>query len=167
LATVGRAFDSHDDGVVGGWALERPGKLLNSLAGAGMVLLLWCQLFRASSFFFRGAQHSALLPRSDVLATPVASDPLPGVASAATAVDRPCALLLNLGCLSAWLNHFRLSPITSISSPWSVAGEHGVVPLSSAVLTCNLEACSVLHGCPRWRLFNHAGWLDAGDGVGQ
>lgn len=157
--------------VVGGWALERPGSLLNSLAGAGMVLLVWepRQLFQAGFqlSFFVVLSMALLLPPlqrlSDGLLRP---DPLLPAALRPPWRRRVDGVLRRVlrdlaVSLSAWLGSLPLiAHYFHLVTPVSLLANLIVVPLSALVLTCNVASLF----CAAWlpwvgELFNHAGWF--------
>jgi ComEC/Rec2-related protein len=156
--------------VIGGWSLRRPSDLVNSLAAAAFVILLWDpqQLFQASfqlSFFVvlsiallvpplekivnRLLQHDPLLPESLI---PRGQRWLVGSV-------RWVALALTTS-IAAWLGSLPLTAYYfHLFSPVTLLANLVVVPVSSAALACNLGSLI----CGDWfpwatELFNHAGW---------
>ncbi|MSU59200.1 MAG: DUF4131 domain-containing protein [Pedosphaera sp.] len=157
--------------IIGGWSLRRPTDLVNSLAAAAFIILLWDpqQLFQASfqlSFFVvlsialllpplekirdHLLQHDPLLPPSLIprwkrwLGTPLRW--------LATAFATSLAAWLGSLPLTAYYFHL-FSPVTLLANLV-------VVPVSSAALACNLGSLI----CGDWfpwatELFNHSGWF--------
>ncbi len=157
--------------VIGGWALKRPGDLINSLAAAAFIILLWepRQLFEASfqlSFFVvliiglmlppmrkaidRWWQPDALLPE----------ELLPGWRRARNGVLRLLANYFALS-LAAWVGSIPLSArYFHLFSPVSPLANMIAVPLGTLALTGNLGALV----CGTWfpwatGLFNHSAWF--------
>ncbi|HEV2453499.1 MAG TPA: ComEC/Rec2 family competence protein [Verrucomicrobiae bacterium] len=157
--------------VLGGWALKRPADLLNSLAGAAFLILLWDprQLFEASFqlSFFVMLTIALLLPRlnevSDGLMKP---DPLlpaalvpkwrRGLAQAIRQMARYFSL-----SLAAWIGSIPLSAYYfHLFSPVSPLANVIAVPLGTFALMANLGALL----CGTWlpfatALFNNAAWF--------
>jgi competence protein ComEC len=157
--------------IIAGWSLKRPTDLLNSLAAAALILLVWDpqQLFQASfqlSFFVvlsialfvpslekvrdRLLQHDPLLPPELVPRWK-------------RWLDAPLRFLLT--CLAtsfaAWLGSWPLTAYYfHLFSPVTLLANLLIVPLSSAALACNLGSLI----CGAWfplatELFNHSGWF--------
>lgn len=157
--------------IIGGWSLRRPTDLINSLAAAAFIILIWDpqQLFQASfqlSFFVvlsialfmpplervrdRLLQHDPLLPPSLIprwqrwLGTPLRW------LSTAFATS-----------LAAWLGSLPLTAYYfHLFSPVTLLANLVIVPASSAALACNLGSLI----CGDWlpwatQLFNHSGWF--------
>jgi competence protein ComEC len=157
--------------VLGGWALKRPSDLINSLAAAAFIILLWepRQLFEASfqlSFFVvlviglllpqlnkisdRLLQHDPLLP----------NELLPrwrrGLVSILRLLARFCAL-----SFAAWIGSIPLSAkyfhlFSLVSTPANIIA----VPLGTLALMSNLGALV----CGTWFswatvLFNNSAWF--------
>ena len=157
--------------VIGGWALRRPGDLINSLAAAAFIILLWepRQLFEASfqlSFFVvliialmlpalnkiidRWLQHDPLLP----------DELRPRWRRAPTAAFR---MLLRYAALSvaAWAGSIPLAALYfHLFSPISPLANIVAVPLGTLALMSNLGALVCGHWLP-WvtGLFNHSAWF--------
>ena len=157
--------------IIGGWALRRPSDLLNSLAGAAFLILLWDprQLFQAGfqlSFGVvlslavvlpwllhardRWLQPEPLLPRAlRPTAREWCREKVRGVLGA---VSVSAAAWLGSLPLAAW--YFQLV------TPVSLLTNLVMVPLAGLVVLSGL--CSWLCG-PWWpwatECFNHAGWL--------
>ena len=157
--------------IVGGWSLGRPSDLLNSLAAAGLIILVWQpqQLFQASfqlSFFVvlsialltpplqrfsdRLLNHDPLLPREALprwrrwLATPL----------------RWLALSLTTS-LAAWLGSLPLTAhYFHIFSPVTLLANLAIVPLAGAALASNLGSLLCADWLP-WigECFNHSAWF--------
>jgi competence protein ComEC len=157
--------------VLGGWALKRPGDLLNSLAAAAFIILL-CeprQLFEASfqlSFFVVlviGLLTPPLNKISDRLLNhdPLLPDELlpqwrHGLISVLRLLARYCAL-----SFAAWIGSIPLSAkYFHLFSPVSTPANIVAVPLGTLALMSNLGALV----CGDWfpwatGLFNHSAWL--------
>ena len=157
--------------VLGGWALKRPSDLLNSLAAAAFVILLWnpLQLFEASfqlsfsvmlvialmlpklnSFFNRLLKSDTLLP-----------DELVGGWKRfgrwfAHKLARYCGL-----SFAAWVGSLPLSArYFHLFSPISTPANLLAVPLGTFALMANLGALLCGHWLPWFtELFNQAAWF--------
>lgn len=157
--------------IVGGWSLHRPTDLLNSLAAAALMILVWepQQLFQASfqlSFFVvlsialltpplqrqvdKLLAHDPLLPREALprwrrwLETPARW----------FALSFSTSLAAWLGSLPLTLFYFHLfSPVTLLANLI-------VVPMSSASLASAMGSL-VCGGWLPWagELFNHSAWF--------
>jgi competence protein ComEC len=157
--------------VVAGWSLRRPGDLLNSLAAAALLILLWDpqQLFQAGfqlSFSVVFAIGVLLPPLGRLRDRLLRHDPLlPDDLRAPwqRRLDRPFRHLLDGMSISlaAWLGsipwmawHFQ------IFTPVTLAANLLIVPLAAGVLASGLAslACGGL-----WPdlsvLFNHSAWF--------
>jgi ComEC/Rec2-related protein len=157
--------------VIGGWALKRPAGLVNSLAAAAFIILLWepRQLFEASfqlSFFVvlviglltpplnrisdRLLRHDPLLP--DQL--------LPQWRRSLTSFLRLLARYCSLS-FAAWVGSIPLSAkYFHLFSPVSTPANIVAVPLGTLALMSNLGALV----CGAWFpwatvLFNHSAWI--------
>ena len=157
--------------VIGGWALERPTNLLNSLAAAALVILGWDpqQLFQASfqlSFFvvlglalivpwLKGFRHQLL-----------ASDPFVPAGLRPPWqrwLDRVLRLITaSFGTsLAAWLGSMPLiAYYFFMVTPGSLFANLVIVPLSSLALMSSLGSLV----CGDWLsfltvLFNHTSWF--------
>lgn len=157
--------------VIAGWALKRPGNLLNSLAAAAGLILLWepRQLFQASfqlSFCVVLSLALVVPPLLRVRDRLLQTDPLlPGdlLPRWRRWLDPP----LRWGTLSfaislaAWLGSLPLiAHYFHLVTPVSLLANVLVVPLGSLALTCNLGALC----CGGWLpgltgLFNHSAWF--------
>jgi len=157
--------------IVGGWTLNRPSNLLNSLSAAGLTILLWQpeQLFQASfqlSFFVvlavglllppleewrrRWFQPDPLLPQSLRPRWRRGLDALAAWSAGSVAVS----VAAFLGSLPLVAYYFNLL------TPISLAANLVVVPLSTLALICNLGSLI----CGAWApaitvLFNFSGWF--------
>jgi ComEC/Rec2-related protein len=157
--------------VIGGWALKRPTNLINSLAAAAFIILVWepRQLFEASfqlSFFVvliiglltpplnklsdRLLRHDPLLP----------DELLPRWRRALISVLRMLARYCVLS-LAAWIGSIPLSALYfHLFSPVSTFANIIAVPLGTLALMSNLGALA----CGTWfpwatELFNHSAWF--------
>jgi competence protein ComEC len=157
--------------IIGGWALRRPSDLLNSLAGAAFVILLWDpqQIFQASF------QLSFFVVLSLALVAPVLQklweqrfrpDPfLPDhLRSRLWHSLRPATRHLSGAVITsgaAWLGSIPLVAFYfHFFTPVSLLANLVVVPLSSAALASALGSLC----CGGWfpalaELFNHSAWL--------
>ncbi|HEY1663458.1 MAG TPA: ComEC/Rec2 family competence protein [Verrucomicrobiae bacterium] len=157
--------------VLGGWALKRPSDLVNSLAAAAFLILLWepRQLFEASFqlSFFVMLTIGLLLPKmnhyTDSL---IQSDPLlpealvPKWRRALMHVLRLLARYFSLS-LAAWIGSIPLSALYfHLFSPISPLANLIAVPLGTFAIMANLGALI----CGTWLpfltiLFNNAAWF--------
>ncbi len=157
--------------IVGGWALRRPGDLLNSLCAAAFVILLWEpeQLFQASfqlSFFVVLSLALCVPPLVKLWERLLAGDPL-----------LPPALLprwkqILLGplrwfgsaaatSLAAWVGSLPLTAhYFHLFSPVTLPTNLIVVPLSGLALASAMGSllCGSWFG-PVGELFNHSAWF--------
>ena len=157
--------------IIGGWALKRPCDLLNSLAGAALVILAWDprQLFQTSFqlSFFVVLSLALLMPALEPWRQRLLQgDPLlPDSARPRWRrwLEAPLRWLSLSASVSfaAWLGSLPLiAHYFHLITPVSLLANLIIVPLSSLELMCNLG--SLL--CGDWwpwlgGLFNHAGWL--------
>ena len=156
--------------VLGGWALKRPSDLLNSLAAAAFVILVWepRQLFEASfqlSFFVVLVIALMLPPLNEFFDKLLRQDPLlpnellPGWRKTglwfARKFARYCAL-----SFAAWIGSLPLSAkYFHLFSPISTPANILAVPLGTLALMANLGALVCGHWLPGFtELFNHAAW---------
>jgi len=157
--------------IIGGWSLRRPSDLLNSLAAAALVILLWepQQLFQASfqlSFFVVLSIALFLPPLEKIRDRLLQIDPmLPaeliprwqrGLRSAARVL-----LTSFVTSLAAWLGSLPLTAYYfHLFSPVTLLANLVIVPLSSLALMCNLGSL-ICGGWLPWatELFNHSGWF--------
>jgi ComEC/Rec2-related protein len=157
--------------VLGGWALKRPGDLLNSLAAAAFIILLGepRQLFEASFqlSFSVMLVIGLLLPRMNKISDGLLShDPLlpddliPKWRRALISTARILARYFSLS-LAAWLGSIPLSALYfHLFSPISPIANLIAVPLGTLALMANLGALI----CGSWfpfatELFNHSAWF--------
>ena len=157
--------------VLGGWALKRPGDLLNSLAAAAFLILLWDprQLFEASFqlSFFVMLTIGLLLPKLNNFTDGILKhDPLlpndliPKWRRALISISRILARYFSLS-LAAWLGSIPLSALYfHLFSPVSPIANLIAVPLGTFALMANLGALI----CGTWfsfatELFNSAAWF--------
>ena len=157
--------------VLGGWALNRPGDLLNSLAAAAFVILLWepRQLFEASfqlSFFVVLVIALMLPPVNEFFDRRLKHDPLvpdeliSGGQRTAFWLARKFARYGGLS-FAAWIGSVPLSAkYFHLFSPVSTLANIFAVPLGTLALMANLGALV----CGTWfawatELFNHAAWF--------
>ncbi len=161
--------------VLGGWALKRPGDLLNSLAAAALILLLADprQLFEASFqlSFFVMLVIALLLPPLNAFSDRVIGawlrpDPLlpeelvPAWRKKLTGWSQALARFGGLS-FAAWLGSLPLAAkYFHLFSPVSTPANVLAVPLGALALTANLGALICGHWLP-WgtALFNHAAWF--------
>jgi ComEC/Rec2-related protein len=160
--------------VVGGWALSRPGNLLNSLAAAGLLILLWepQQLFQASfqlSFFVVLSIALLVPPMKARLEAWLAPDPLlpadlrprwrrwvvPPVHYLGGSLATSTAAWVGALPLVAFYFH--------LVTPVSLIANLVVVPLGCLALMSSLGSLC----CGGWLtsasvLFNHSAWLFIG-----
>ena len=157
--------------VLGGWALKRPSDLLNSLAAAAFIILVWepRQLFEASfqlsffvmltialmlpplnGFFDRWLKHDPLLP--DELVS--------GWKKVWLWLARKFARYCGLS-FAAWMGSIPLAAkYFHLFSPVSTLANLFAVPLGTFALMANLGAL-ICGGWLPWftELFNHAAWF--------
>ncbi len=157
--------------VLGGWALKRPGDLLNSLAAAAVVLLVWDprQMFEASfqlSFFVMLIIALMLPPLNNFSDQLLRYDPLlpdellPGWKRNLLWLARKTANYCTLS-FAAWIGSLPLSALYfHLFSPVSTLANLFAVPLGTFALMANLGALI----CGTWlpwltELFNNAAWF--------
>jgi competence protein ComEC len=157
--------------VLGGWALKRPGDVINSLAAAAFIILLWepRQLFEASfqlSFFVVLVIALMLPPLNRLIDRCLQPDPflpaelLPRWRRALNPTlrmfGRYCAL-----SFAAWAGSLPLAAkYFHLFSPVSTPANIVAVPLGTLALIGNLAALV----CGTWlpwltELFNHSAWF--------
>ncbi|MGC3957897.1 MAG: ComEC/Rec2 family competence protein [Verrucomicrobiota bacterium] len=157
--------------VIGGWSLRRPSDLLNSLAAAALIILLWQpqQLFQASfqlSFFVVLSIALFMPPLEKLRDRWLAIDPMlaPEVIPKWKHFLRAVARIVLTSFVTSLAAWFGSLPLTAyyfhIFSPITLLANLIIVPMSSAALACNLG--SLL--CGDWlpwltELFNHSAWL--------
>src|SRR6266540_1573730 len=157
--------------IIVGWALKRPSDLLNSLAAAGFIILLWDpqQLFQASFqlSFFVVLSIALLMPPIERLRQRLLQpDPLlpPELRPRWRRwLDGPIRFLTTsfATSLAAWLGSLPLiAYYFHLFTPVSLLANLVIVPLSSLALTSNLGSLLCGGWCP-WLngLFNHSGWF--------
>ena len=157
--------------VLGGWALKRPSDLLNSLAAAAFVILLWnpLQLFEASfqlSFFVMliialmlpklNEFFDRLLKPDELLPNELISRWKKSGRWLARKSARYCGL-----SFAAWIGSLPLSAkYFHLFSPVSTLANLFAVPLGTFALMANLGALVCGHWLPWFtELFNHAAWF--------
>jgi competence protein ComEC len=157
--------------VLGGWALKRPGDLLNSLAAAAFIILLWepRQLFEASFqlSFCVMLVIGLLLPRMNKISDEllrhdplVPDDLIPRWRRGLISISRILARYFSLSIV-AWLGSIPLSALYfHLFSPISPLANLIAVPLGMLALMSNLGALI----CGAWfpfatELFNNAAWF--------
>jgi competence protein ComEC len=157
--------------VLGGWALKRPGDLLNSLAAAAFIILL-CeprQLFEASFqlSFCVMLVIGLLLPRMNKISDGLLrhdpllpNDLIPKWRRSLVQILRMLARYFSLS-FTAWLGSIPLSAFYfHLFSPISTFANIIAVPLGTLALMSNLGALI----CGSWfpfatELFNNAAWF--------
>ena len=157
--------------IIGGWSLSRPSDLLNSLAAAALVILVWDpqQLFQASfqlSFFVVLSIALLLPPLQKFGDKLLAHDPLlprEALPKWRRWLESPLRwLMLSFATsLAAWLGSLPLTAYYfHLFSPVTLLANLVIVPLSSAALACNLGGL-LCGGWLPWvgELFNHAAWF--------
>ncbi len=157
--------------VIGGWALMRPGELINSLAAAAFIILLWepRQLFEASfqlSFFVVLVIALMLSPLNTISDRLLRHDPLlpddllPYWRRALTTTLRMLSRYFALS-IAAWAGSIPLSALYfHLFSPVSPLANIVAVPLGTLALMSNLGSLV----CGNWlpwatELFNHSAWF--------
>ncbi len=157
--------------IIAGWALRRPGNLLNSLAGSGLLILLWqpAQLFQASfqlSFFVVLAIALLLPPFENLRQRLLQTDPfLPDELRPRWQrwLDTPVRFITTsfATSLAAWLGSLPLiAHYFHLVTPASLLANLLIVPLSSLALMCNLGALVTGDWLPvATDTFNHSGWF--------
>jgi len=156
--------------IVAGWCLRRPSELLNSLAAAALIILIW----DPQQLFQPGFQLSFGVVLSLALISPVLTkwkdallkpDPmLPDELRSRT--DRWGRATINFGLtalttsLAAWLGSI---PVVAyyfhFLTPSSLVANLAVVPLSSMALASNLASLLFAGWFPACaELLNHAAW---------
>jgi ComEC/Rec2-related protein len=157
--------------IVGGWALRRPSDLLNSLAAAALLILLWepQQLFQASfqlSFFVVLSIALFLPPLEKIRDRLLQIDPLlpaeliPRWQRALRAAAR-VLLTSFVTSLAAWLGSLPLTAYYfHLFSPVTLLANLLIVPLAAFALMSNLGSL-ICGGWLPWftELFNHSGWF--------
>ena len=157
--------------ILGGWALKRPSDLLNSLAAAAFLILVWepRQLFEASFqlSFFVMLVIALMLPRlNDFFDRLLKQDKLlpnelvSGWKKSALWLSRKLARYCGLS-FAAWIGSLPLSAkYFHLFSPVSTPANILAVPLGTFALMANLGALVCGHWLPWFtELFNHAAWF--------
>ena len=157
--------------VIGGWALERPGDLLNSLAASAFIILLWQpqQLFQASFqlSFFVVLSLALLSPHFQVWTEKLFQiDPFlpPDLRPRWQRwIEGPARLLLGslVTSLAAWIGSLPLvAYYFHLLTPSSLLANLLVVPLSSLALMSNLGSLLCNNWLPACTvLFNYSAWF--------
>jgi ComEC/Rec2-related protein len=157
--------------VISGWALKRPIDLINSLAGAALIILLWdpLQLFQASfqlSFFVVLSIALFMAPLKKWLAHLWQPDPfLPAELRPRWQrwLGRPLRWLVAsfATSLAAWLGSLPLTAYYfHLFNPVSLLANLAVVPLSGLALMCGMGSLLCGDWLPRiGELFNHSAWF--------
>ena len=157
--------------LVGGWALKRPSDLLNSLAAAAFIILLWepQQLFQASfqlSFFVVLSIALFLPPLEKLRQHLFKTDPflplelIPRWKRWLLAPLRIVGAWLAIS-LAAWLGSWPLIAFYfHLFSPITLLANLLIVPMASAALACSLGSLI----CGAWFpwaviLFNNSAWF--------
>jgi len=157
--------------IIGGWMLKRPGDLLNSLAAAAFIILVWQpeQLFQASfqlSFCVVLSIALVTLPLNRLRDRLFQSDPLlpPQLISPwRRGLDSPLRFVTSCfnTSLAAWLGSLPLVAFYfHLFSPITLLANVVIVPLASLALMADVG--SLLCGC--WlpaaaELFNNSAWF--------
>ncbi|MBI2946492.1 MAG: ComEC/Rec2 family competence protein [Verrucomicrobia bacterium] len=157
--------------IIGGWALKRPTDLVNSLAAAGLIILVWdpSQLFQAGFqlSFFVVLSIGLLLPSLEkVRQWLLQTDPfLPAELRPTWQrwLDGPLHYLTTSAAtsLAAWLGSLPLiAYYFFLVTPVSLLANLLIVPLSGLTLMCTLGSLM----CGDWlpgltELFNHSAWF--------
>lgn len=157
--------------IILGWALRRPSDLINSLAAAGFIILLWepQQLFQASfqlSFFVVLSIALFLPPLEKLRDRLLQTDPLlPSelLPRWRRWLNGPLRWLTTAAATSiaAWLGSMPLTAYYfHLFSPVTLVANLVIVPLSSLALACNLGSLV----CGAWwpavtELFNWSAWF--------
>ena len=156
--------------ILGGWALKRPSDLLNSLAAAGFIILLWDprQVFEAGfqlSFCVVMVIAVMLKPLNDLCDRRLQADPLlpeslrPAWQSILLKTLRKLAHYAALS-FTAWIGSLPLcAKYFHLVNPVSTLANIVAVPLGTLALIANLGALV----CGHWliwatELFNQAAW---------
>ncbi|MBI4323774.1 MAG: ComEC/Rec2 family competence protein [Chloroflexi bacterium] len=157
--------------VIAGWSLKRPHDLLNSLAAAGFIILLWepQQLFQASfQLSFSVVMSIALMlpPLEQLRQRLLQTDPfLPPELRPRWQrwLDGPLHYLSTslATSLAAWLGALPLiAHYFYLVTPVSLLANLIIVPLSSLALMTSLGSLICGHWAPPLtELFNQSGWL--------
>lgn len=157
--------------IIGGWALRRPGDLLNSLAAAGGLILLWDprQLFQASfqlSFFVVLSIALLLPPLEKLRDRLLRTDPfLPPelLPRWQQRLNVPLRWLTTAAATSAaaWLGSLPLTAhYFHLFSPVTLLANVVIVPLATLTLMSSLGSLVTGAWLPALaELFNHSAWF--------
>ena len=157
--------------IIGGWSLKRPNDLLNSLAAAAFIILLWDpqQLFQASF------QLSFFVVLSLALCAPWLGEQSEGIIKPDEFLPDELRSWWQLWLWRGW-RWLRLSCVTSLAAwlgsiplvayyfnlftPVSLLANLIIVPLSGLALAANVASLALGSIWP-WlaELFNHSAWL--------
>jgi competence protein ComEC len=157
--------------ILGGWSLKRPANLINSLAAAAFIILLWepRQLFEAGfqlSFFVVLVIGLLTPPLNNIFDRLLQHDPLvpdelvPRWRRWFISLSRPLARFASLS-FAAWVGSIPLSAkYFHLFSPVSTPANIIAVPLGTLALMSNLGALV----CGAWfswatEMFNHSAWF--------
>jgi competence protein ComEC len=157
--------------VIGGWVLNRPSDILNSLFAAALIILVWQpqQLFQAGfqlSFFVVLCLILMLPPLWEIVHRWTAPDPLLPVSlrrrwpAVILVPARYCGDVL-LTSFAAWIGSIPLAAyyfhiLTPVSTPANLVA----VPLCALVLVSNLSSLLLVGWFPAAaELFNQSGWF--------
>jgi len=157
--------------IIAGWSLKRPSNLINSLAAAAFIILLYDpqQLFQASfqlSFFVVLSIALFMPPLEKLRDRLLQTDPLlpPELLPRWQRwLHAPLRIVTTSVAVSlaAWFGSWPLTAYYfHLFSPVTLLANLLIVPLSSAALACNLGSLT----CGSWfpwatELFNYSGWL--------
>lgn len=157
--------------IIGGWALRRPSNLINSLAAAAFIILIYDpqQLFQASFqlSFFVVLSIALFLPPLEKFRDHLLKDEAFRPPQLVPRWKRRLKTMLRMVStsmtvsLAAWFGSWPLTAYYfHLFSPVTLLANLLVVPLSSAALACNLGSLV----CGDWlpwvtELFNYSGWL--------
>ncbi len=157
--------------IIVGWMLKRPSDLLNSLAAAGLIILVWepQQLFQASfqlSFFVVLSIALFSPPLEKIHDRFLQTDPLLPVELLPRWrrwLNTPLRFLTTgfTTSLAAWLGSLPLTAYYfHIFNPISLLANVVIVPLSSLALMANLGGILCGNWLPSFtELFNNAAWF--------
>jgi len=157
--------------IIGGWSLKRPNDLLNSLAAAAFIILLWDpqQLFQASfqlSFFvvlslalfapWLGEQSENLLTPEEFLPDELRSWWQLWLWRAWRWLRLSCVT-----SLAAWIGSIPLvACYFNLFTPVSLLANLIIVPLSGLALAANVASLALGSIWPALaEVFNHSAWL--------
>lgn len=157
--------------VVTGWALRRPGQILNSLAASGFLILAWDpqQLFQASFqlSFSVVLMIVIIVPRLDKLIyqhvkhDPFLPDDLLTSARQSGWVTLRAGTAYTATSFAAWLGAIPLTATYfNLFSIVTLFANLVVIPLSNLALACNFASLccgTILPPCTE--LFNNAAWF--------